>query len=67
MREEVKLKDTESMNKTMAFLIRQDVTNESLLQHYISFYLTVALCQKILEVFYIAKINIPNHYPEQKI
>ena len=39
MREEVKLKDTKSMNKTMAFLIRQDVTNESLLQHYISFYL----------------------------
>ena len=37
MREEVKLKDTKSMNKTMAFLIRQDVTNESLLQYYISF------------------------------
>ena len=32
MREEVKLKDTESKNKTMAFLIRQDVTNKSLLQ-----------------------------------
>ena len=26
--------------------------------------LKVALCQKILEVFYIAKINIPNHYPD---
>ena len=25
------------------------------------------LCQKILEVFKIAKINIPNQYPEQKI
>jgi hypothetical protein len=29
--------------------------------------LKVALSQKILENFYIANINIPNHYPEQKI
>ena len=29
--------------------------------------LKVALSQKILENFYIAYINIPNHYPEQKI
>ena len=27
----------------------------------------VALSQKILKNFFIAKINIPNHYPEQKI
>ena len=27
----------------------------------------VALIQKTLENFYIVKINIPNHYPEQKI
>jgi hypothetical protein len=27
----------------------------------------VALSQKRLEDFYIARINIPNHYPEQKI
>ena len=33
----------------------------SVLMQYI---LKVALCQKILEVFYIAKINIPNHYPD---
>ena len=29
--------------------------------------LKVALSQKILENFYISKINSPNHYPEQKI
>jgi hypothetical protein len=29
--------------------------------------LKVALSQKRLEDFYISKINIPNHYPEQKI
>ena len=29
--------------------------------------LKVALCQKILKGFYIARINIPNHYPEQKV
>ena len=29
--------------------------------------LKVALSQKILKNFFIAKINIPNHYPEQKI
>ena len=29
--------------------------------------LKVALNQKILEKFYFSKINIPNHYPEQKI
>ena len=29
--------------------------------------LKVALSQKILEDFYLSKINIPNHYPEQKI
>ena len=29
--------------------------------------LKVALSQKILENFYISNINIPNHYPEQKI
>ena len=29
--------------------------------------LKVALSQKILENFHIANINIPNHYPEQKI
>ena len=29
--------------------------------------LKVALSQKILENFYVANINIPNHYPEQKI
>ena len=29
--------------------------------------LKVALSQKRPEDFYIAKINIPNHYPEQKI
>ena len=28
--------------------------------------LKVALSQKILENFYFSKINIPNHYPEQK-
>ena len=27
----------------------------------------MALSQKILESFYISNINIPNHYPEQKI
>ena len=27
----------------------------------------VALSQKILENFYVSNINIPNHYPEQKI
>ena len=27
----------------------------------------VALSQKILEKFYVSNINIPNHYPEQKI
>ena len=30
-------------------------------------FLKVALSQKILENFYISNINIPNHYPEQKI
>ena len=29
--------------------------------------LKVALSQKILVNFYISNINIPNHYPEQKI
>ena len=29
--------------------------------------LKVDLSQKILENFYFSKINIPNHYPEQKI
>ena len=29
--------------------------------------LKVALSQKILEKFYISNINIPDHYPEQKI
>ena len=29
--------------------------------------LKVALSRKILENFYISKIKIPNHYPEQKI
>ena len=29
--------------------------------------LIVALCQKILEDFFIARINIRNHFPEQKI
>jgi hypothetical protein len=29
--------------------------------------LKVALSQKILKNFFVAKINIPNHYPEQKI
>jgi hypothetical protein len=29
--------------------------------------LRVALSQKILKNFFIAKINTPNHYPEQKI
>jgi hypothetical protein len=29
--------------------------------------LKVALSQKRLDDFYISKINIPNHYPEQKI
>ena len=29
--------------------------------------LKVALSQKILENFYISNVNIPNHYPEQKI
>ena len=29
--------------------------------------LQVALSQKRLENFFIARINIPNHYPEQKI
>ena len=29
--------------------------------------LKVALSQKILEDFYYSKINIPYHYPEQKI
>jgi hypothetical protein len=31
------------------------------------FVLKVALSQKILKNFFVAKINIPNHYPEQKI
>jgi hypothetical protein len=29
--------------------------------------LKVALRQKILENIYFSKINIPNHYPQQKI
>ena len=29
--------------------------------------LKLALSQKMLEKFYISNINIPNHYPEQKI
>ena len=29
--------------------------------------LKVALSQKIVDNFYIAKLNIPNHYPGQKI
>ena len=29
--------------------------------------LKLALSQKILEKFYVSNINIPNHYPEQKI
>ena len=29
--------------------------------------LKVALSQKRLENFFVARINIPNHYPEQKI
>ena len=29
--------------------------------------LKVALSQKVLKNFFVAKINIPNHYPEQKI
>ena len=33
----------------------------------ISFRLKVALSQKMLEDFYFSKINIPMHYPEQKI
>ena len=34
---------------------------------WMKYILKVALSQKRLEDFYIAKINIPNHYPEQKI
>ena len=30
-------------------------------------YLKVVLSQKILEDFYFSEIDIPNHYPEQKI
>ena len=30
-------------------------------------FLKVALSQKILESFYVSDINIPNHYPDQKI
>ena len=30
-------------------------------------FLKVAFSQKILKNFFVAKINIPNHYPEQKI
>ena len=29
--------------------------------------LNVALNQKILDIFYFFKMNIPNHYPEQEI
>ena len=29
--------------------------------------LNVALSQKVLDNFYLSKINIPNHYPEQNI
>ena len=29
--------------------------------------LKVTLSQKVLKNFFVAKINIPNHYPEQKI
>ena len=29
--------------------------------------LKVALSQEILETFHVSNINIPNHYPEQKI
>ena len=43
----------------------------ALLQYYLCWIrcvgLKVALSQKILENFYISNINIPNHYPEQKI
>ena len=37
------------------------------LTHKNMIYLKVALSQKILENFSIANINIPNHYPGQKI
>ena len=51
------------------FLIKQ---NYPPLIHKVEFWhqnhcLKVALRQKILKNCFVAKINIPNHYPEQKI